>query len=120
MITTEKRSTPIKNHQKPWYRFIDDNRSYDYKSIHNAIVWAQKKVLSSSSKEIRIYKMNKTTRWLSMDPVAFVHVIQPRPARSSTFDKDIIFDELKTPEVITVWRDLDIYNEFYSKVEETN
>ncbi len=52
---------PEKKQNKVWYRFIDRNRVYDYKSIYNAIHWAEIKVRTSTSGEIRVHIDSKCT-----------------------------------------------------------
>lgn len=63
---------------KPWYRFFDGNRKYDYKSLFNAIHWAERKVADSTSHEIRILRVCKRGRALEVENVARVFYNRPK------------------------------------------
>jgi len=117
---------------KSWFRFIDRNRTYDYKSLSNAIRWAEIRVATSTSGQIRIYRVRKLSRGNELDCIAFT---QLQPAHHGILNEE----SEKTPEdpctcrldcecwsdnqewfkphnsVLTVWRDINVFQEYKEK-----
>lgn len=104
---------------KPWYRFFDGNKKYDYKSLYNAVLWAQRKVITSTSEQIRIYRLEKKGRALELDFIARVLYNRPSPSRVvEDFDSgEMVTLDPTDGSVTTVWHDMDVYNEYKEKEE---
>lgn len=98
--------------QKPWYRFFDGNRKYDYKSLYNAVTWAQRKAPDSTSQEIRVLRVCKRGRALELEQVA--KVLYNRSQRAKTIEDGTILPATY-PGITTVWNDLEVYTDYKEK-----
>ena len=77
------------------YFFVDDNREFGYKKLGKAVQFAEKKVLTSKSGQIRVYKTRQLSdESIETECVAFVNLI-----------------DTESSNVTTVFRDKDIYSE---------
>lgn len=107
-----------KTESKPWYRFFDANKKFDYKSLYNAIIWAERRVRESRSHEIKILRMHKYGRTTELEGVA--RVIYNRPQKERVVEG---IEEDPTPVILSrtrgsitvAWRDIDVYHEYKDK-----
>jgi hypothetical protein len=118
MNTIDNKAPIGKINRASWYRFFDGNKRYDYKSLYNAITWAEKKISRSTSEEIRIMRVAKRGHALEIDFVARVRYNRPSPARvvSPSFKgEDPIELSATNGSITTVWYDITVYKEYKEK-----
>ena len=109
----------MKNHREQtresWYRFFDGNASYEYKKLYNAVSWATKKITTSTSKEIRIFKVTKLREGLELECATVVKILRPASSKIIEVDGDLVTLDAQTDSIVTYWKNIDFYNEYKQK-----
>jgi hypothetical protein len=102
-----------KNH-KYWYRFIDNNKVFDYKNLTSAVNWATSKIKHSMSGEIRIFRVCKKGNATELDCVSRVVKNRPDPEKFIKYSdiEEVVHFPATKGSVTVSWRDIDVYREY--------
>lgn len=101
--------------RESWYRFFDGNASYEYKKLYNAVSWATKKITTSTSKEIRIYKVVKLREGLELECATVVKLLRPAQQKQIEVDNEIVTLDAQSESIVTYWKNIDYFNEYKEK-----
>jgi len=109
----------MKNHKEQtresWYRFFDGNASYEYKKLYNAVSWATKKITTSTSKEIRIYKITKLREGLELECASVVKLLRPAVMKTIEVEGESVTLDAQPESIVTYWKNINFYNEYKQK-----